>query len=434
MSDQRAPRHNREIAGDARLPGQRRRLCAVPVLLSALLLFCMVLLQAASALAAPAVTGMRIGQHPEKTRIVFDLSESVAFQMILLPDPYRVVIDLPELDWRLPDEAFSGKSGGVQGLRYGLFQPGVSRVVMDVAQPVQIQQAFLLPPGEAPHHRLVIDLAPTSREKFLAESKASLSVVRTFAPAPAPAPAVALAPFPPPQRRADGKRVVIIDPGHGGVDPGAIGVSGVYEKDLTLAMAKQLQDVLQRTGKYHVVLTRDRDIFLRLRERIAIARREGAELFLSLHADAIKNKELRGLSVYSLSETASDSEAEALAQKENKADLIAGIDLSTESAEVTNILINLAQRETMNDSARFASMLLKELDPVTPLLRSSHRFAGFAVLKAPDVPSVLIEMGFLSNRTDEANLRNRAYRDKMARALAKGIEAFFAFKDSVSRS
>ncbi|MBU2091250.1 MAG: N-acetylmuramoyl-L-alanine amidase, partial [Alphaproteobacteria bacterium] len=231
-----------------------------------------------------------------------------------------------------------------------------------------------------------------------------------------------------------GKRVVIIDPGHGGVDPGAIGVSGVYEKDLTLAMAKQLQDVLRRTGKYHVVLTRDRDIFLRLRERIAIARREGAELFLSLHADAIKNKDLRGLSVYSLSETASDSEAEALAQKENKADLIAGIDLSTESAEVTNILINLAQRETMNDSARFASMLLKELDPVTPLLRSSHRFAGFAVLKAPDVPSVLVEMGFLSNRTDEANLRNRAYRDKMSQAIAKGINAFFAFKDSVSRS
>ncbi|KZC98329.1 N-acetylmuramoyl-L-alanine amidase [Oceanibaculum pacificum] len=420
-----APSHSREKPIAARVAGRWRTLAPA-------LLFCLALLHSLAAIAAPAVTGMRIGNYPDKTRIVFDISEEVRFQTLLLPDPYRVVIDLPELDWRLPEEAFSNKTGMVQGLRYGLFQPGVSRVVMDIGQPMQVQEAFLLPPGEVAHHRLVIDLAPTSREKFLTASKASMSSKRAFAPNPPPVPGPA--PFAEQLRRPDGKRVVVIDAGHGGVDPGAIGVSGIYEKELTLAMAKQLQTTLQRTGKYHVVLTRDRDIFLRLRERIGIARREGAELFVSLHADAIKDKGLRGLSVYSLSETASDSEAEALAQKENKADLIAGIDLSSESPEVTNILINLAQRETMNDSARFAAMLLKELDAVTPLLRRSHRFAGFAVLKAPDVPSVLVEMGFLSNATDEANLRNRAYREKMAKALQKGIDAFFAFKDSVSRS
>lgn len=385
-----------------------------------------------AAVAAPSVTGMRVGQHPEKTRIVFDLSQAVEFQIILLPDPYRLVIDLPEIEWRLGEEMAAGKGGQVQGLRYGLFQPGVSRVVMDMARPFEVREAFLLPPGETPHYRLVIDVAPSSPEKFLTASRASMAARRSLTPAqPQAAP---LAPFAETPRRADGKRVVAIDPGHGGVDPGAIGTSGVYEKDITLAMARQLKQVLERSGKYHVLVTRERDIFVRLRERFAIARREGAELFISLHADAIKNRNLRGLSVYSLSETASDAEAEALAQKENKADLIGGIDLSSESPEVTNILINLAQRETMNDSARFAAMLLKELDPVTPLLRRSHRFAGFAVLKAPDVPSVLVELGFLSNATDEAQLRNTRHRDKLARSIASGIDAFFAFKDSVSRS
>ena len=386
-----------------------------------------------AAVAAPSVTGMRVGQHPDKTRIVFDLTQAVEFQIILLPDPYRLVIDLPEIDWKLSEEMPAGKSGQqVQSLRYGLFQPGVSRVVMDMARPFAVQEAFLLPPGETPHHRLVIDVAPSSPEQFMAASRASMAARRSLAPATPQAPPPI--PFAETPRRADGKRVLAIDPGHGGVAPGALGVSGIYKNEITLAMAKQLKQILERSGKYHVLLTRERDIFVRLRERFAIARREGAELFISLHADSIKNKGLRGLSVYSLSETASDAEAEALAQKENKADLIGGIDLSTESPEVTNILINLAQRETMNDSARFAAMLLKELDPVAPLLRRSHRFAGFAVLKAPDVPSVLVELGFLSNAVDERNLRDARYREKLARGIAGGIDAFFAFKDSVSRS
>ncbi len=404
---------------------------AFPKLLS-LLAFLLLLGLTNAAVAEPSVTGMRVGQHPDKTRIVFDISQSVEFQIILLPDPSRLVIDLPEIEWRLDEEMATGRDGQVQGLRYGLFQPGVSRVVMDMARPFEVQEAFLLPPGETPHYRLVIDVAASSPAKFMAASRTSMAVRRSLAPAPPRG--QPLVPFAETPRRADGKRVVAIDPGHGGVDPGAIGTSGVYEKDITLAMAKQLKQVLERTGKYHVLLTRERDIFVRLRERFAIARREGAELFISLHADAIKNKNLRGLSVYSLSETASDAEAEALAQKENKADLIGGIDLSTESPEVTNILINLAQRETVNDSARFAAMLLKELDPVTPLLRRSHRFAGFAVLKAPDVPSVLVELGFLSNATDERHLRDARHRDKLARGIASGIDAFFAFKDSVSRS
>jgi N-acetylmuramoyl-L-alanine amidase len=227
-----------------------------------------------------------------------------------------------------------------------------------------------------------------------------------------------------PQRRSK-RKVIVIDPGHGGVDPGALGASGIYEKDLTLAAARDFKRRLDATGKFEVYLTRDQDIFIRLRDRIAIARAKAADLFISIHADTISNSGIRGLSVYTLSEKASDKEAADLAEKENKSDLIAGIDLSSESPEVTNILIDLAQRETMNDSSRFAGQLVDELKSVSRVLPNTHRFAGFAVLKAPDVPSVLVEMGFLSNSQDDKALRDPHYRAKMAEALATAVGRFF---------
>jgi N-acetylmuramoyl-L-alanine amidase len=219
--------------------------------------------------------------------------------------------------------------------------------------------------------------------------------------------------------------VIVIDPGHGGADPGAIGVSGIYEKYITLAMARELKRRLEKGGRFKVHLTRNRDVFIRLRDRVAIGRQLGADLFISLHADSVGNPSLSGLSVYTLSQTASDTEAQTLADKENKADLIAGIDLSHESADVANILIDLAQRETMNRSALFASGVVDEVGRETPLLRNTHRFAGFAVLKAPDVPSILVELGYLSNETEERNLRQPAYRAKLAQAVAAAVDHFF---------
>ncbi len=238
----------------------------------------------------------------------------------------------------------------------------------------------------------------------------------------APAPAVESRPKALP---SDGKPVVVIDPGHGGVDPGAIGVSGIYEKYITLAMARELKSQLEKQGRYKVRLTRDRDIFIRLRDRTAIARQYNADLFISLHADSVGNPQLKGLSIYTLSQNASDAEAQALADKENKADLLAGIDLSHESADVANILIDLAQRETMNRSAGFAGGVVEEMGRETSLLANSHRFAGFAVLKAPDVPAVLIEMGYLSNETEEHNLRQPEYRQKLAKGIARAVDRFF---------
>ncbi|MGE5546794.1 MAG: N-acetylmuramoyl-L-alanine amidase family protein [Solirubrobacterales bacterium] len=223
----------------------------------------------------------------------------------------------------------------------------------------------------------------------------------------------------------DGKPVVVIDPGHGGVDPGAISVSGVYEKHITLAVARDLKDALEATGRYRAYLTRDRDVFIRLRDRVQLARQYNADLFISLHADAVQNPQIRGFSVYTLSQNASDAEAQALAEKENKADLIAGINLSHESADVANILIDLAQRETMNRSAGFATGIVDEVGRETTTLSNTHRFAGFAVLKAPDVPSVLIEMGYLSNEIEERQLRQAPFRAKLSKAITRAVDGFF---------
>lgn len=238
----------------------------------------------------------------------------------------------------------------------------------------------------------------------------------------------------PPARRAAGRRTIAIDAGHGGIDPGAVSLSGGYEKHITLEVAREIRKQLEASGRYRVVMTRDRDEFVRLRDRVAIARAADADLFISIHADAIGNSTVGGLSIYTLSETASDREAEALAAKENKSDLIAGIDLGGESPEVTNILIDLAQRETKNYSAGFAGKLVRELARETRLLGKPHRFAGFAVLTAPDVPSVLVELGYLSNRSDEKELRDPAHRAKLARGILRAVDGHFAHTATAQRN
>jgi len=224
-----------------------------------------------------------------------------------------------------------------------------------------------------------------------------------------------------------GKPIVVIDPGHGGVDPGATSLTGAYEKNIVLALAREVKAQLDKDNKVKCLLTRDRDVFIPLRERVAIGRAANADLFMSLHADTVADPDIRGLSVYTLSQNSSDAEAQALADKENKADIVAGIDLSNESPEVTNILIDLVQRESMNLSAVVANHIIQEVQRETrQLLQNTHRFAGFAVLKAPDVPSVLVETGYLSNQMDEQMLRRPEYRAKLATALARAIEQYFA--------
>ena len=379
------------------------------------------LLPALASAAAPQVTDVRLGVYSGKTRIVLDLTGTVDFKTFPLPEPWRVVVDMSEVTWS-PSMKRPPRGGLVTGMRFGLFKPGTSRVVMDMSGPVQIVKSFVLPPSSpGGPYRLVLDIAATNSETFM------MGYRKPEEAAPqAAAPVVSAIPTPKqkPAFRTE-KPLIMIDPGHGGVDPGAMSKSGVWEKEIVLAFAQELRRELLATGQFRVAMTRDRDVFVRLRDRIALARQAGADLFISVHADSIGNSRIRGTSVYTLSENASDKEAAALATKENKSDLIAGVDLSERSDDVVNILIDLAQRETMNESAVFAKVLVDRLAEHRRMLRNTHRFAGFAVLKAPDIPSVLVELGYLSNREDERMLRSRAQRAKMAGSIAEAVGEYF---------
>ena len=366
---------------------------------------------------APSVTGIRVGEHPQSTRFVMDVTEDVGYRIFTLPDPYRVVVDMPELQWKVPLATKGQARGLISKYRFGLFQPGTSRLVLDVNGPVRVTKSFMLPPAGPHKYRFVIDLVPTDRETFLAGKKAP----------PAPS---AVGPFAPTGKPADGRHVVVIDAGHGGVDPGTISANGSYEKTVTLRAAIALKKELEATGRYKVVLTRDRDIFIPLRERVNIGRNASGDLFVSLHADSIKNRNIRGATVYTLSETSSDKEAAALARKENQADVIAGVDLEGESQELRQILIDLMQRETMNYSAEFANLLIPEMSKSVTMRTNSHRFAGFRVLKAPDVPSVLIELGYLSNASDTNFLTSKQGIERISKSVARAIDQFFKSRDA----
>jgi N-acetylmuramoyl-L-alanine amidase len=385
-------------------------------------------LVAGPAMAQTVVSRLSLVGGPERTRITLDLSQKVEPHSFVLADPYRAVLDLPQVAFRWAEALPAPPDGPVAGFRHGLFKPGTSRLVVDLRQPMRIVQAQVVEPGQGQGWRLVLDLEPTTREAFLA----ALATPSTAPPAQA-------RPATPPQdgqmpRRADGRRTIVLDPGHGGIDPGTTGVGGIREKTLTLDVAHDLKRVLEASGRYHVVLTRTDDSFVRLRERIQIARLSKGEIFLSLHADALGDTNFRGMTVYTLSDKASDAEAEALAQRENKSDLIAGVDLSDESPEVASILIDLAQRETMNLSARLAGHLVQELSREAQLLRNGHRFAGFAVLKAPDVPSALIELGYLSNRQDAQQLAQAAYRRRLGQAVLRALDQFFKSRPGAARA
>ncbi|MDY6408007.1 MAG: N-acetylmuramoyl-L-alanine amidase, partial [Pseudomonadota bacterium] len=221
------------------------------------------------------------------------------------------------------------------------------------------------------------------------------------------------------------QRIIVLDAGHGGQDPGAISRSGYYEKNITLNMARETRNLLEKAG-YKVVLTRDKDIFIPLRGRIKKAHEANADLFISIHADSAKNPSARGLSIYTISERASDAEAAALAERENKADIILGMDLSDVDPLAGNVLLDLAKTDTMNKSAQYAKYVVKEMKKTVQLVPNAHRMAGFVVLKSPSIPSVLVELGYLSNRTEEKNLQKKSYRRDLAEALVRAVQAYFA--------
>lgn len=374
------------------------------------------------------VTAVRVGLHQNMTRLVFDLTAPVRYRVFTLGKPYRLVLDLPPVDWRLAGEMTMGQDGPVSAFRYGSFAADTNRVVIDLRQPVKVHKAFgLAPKGKTKSWRLVIDLEPITRDEF--ERLQARQRARSVAPAAGGSGRTKAVRRPAGHKR--GPPVVVLDPGHGGVDRGATSSRGVHEKTIVLAFARALEKELLALKRYKVLLTRTGDYYVPLRRRYETARRAGADLFLSLHADSNPFRSTRGLSVYTLSEKASDKAAAALARRENRADIIAGVSLKGESNQVANILIDLAQRETMVRSGRFADLLVTSLRTDFVLLDRAHRYAGFAVLKAPDVPSVLVEIGYLTNRVDARLLASRSYHAKLSKGIARAIAVYF---DSLGRS
>ncbi|MCR9218754.1 MAG: N-acetylmuramoyl-L-alanine amidase [Alphaproteobacteria bacterium] len=383
--------------------------------------------------AAQTIVDARMGVHEERTRFVLEFDRAQPYRAFVLTGPNRAVIDLPDVEWRAAAPHTKPMVGLVGNLRYGLFRPGVSRVVIDLKGPARIASHFTLDAGGGSGPRIVVDLEPAAPDVAAAEEPVQSPQWAAYAERLERS-SSAVASLAPPASAAGDRRIVVLDPGHGGVDPGAIGVSGVYEKDIVMAIAGTLKRELEATGRYEVVLTRDRDVYLPLRERYQVAHDVNAELFVSLHADSHPSRSLRGASVYTLSDTASDAEAAALAAKENKSDVIAGADLSGYTAEVSSILIDLAQQSVNENSWHFAEMLVDDLAREVRVLNNTHRFAGFAVLKSPNVPSVLVELGYLSNRDDEKLLRTDAYRERVSRALTRAVDRYFERQDRLSRS
>ena len=415
----------------AKIEFQLQAVSKAGCLATVLLILCIVCVDAGRA-AETVITDIRTGSHVGLTRVVVNTEGKPEYRHFLLPDPRRFVIDVSAADWRMADKDFN-QTGVVKTIRYGRFQGGQGRIVVELAEDALPERVFLLAPTAGHGYRLVIDLKPVAGDVFsrsVAASRAQTITsdrqrdARTSGATQSPsAGRVPGIPSIPPPRLGDAF-VVVIDPGHGGVDPGAIGIGGAREKHIVLAVARRIRDLFRKDPRYRIVLTRSRDTFIPLRGRINIARKAGADIFLSLHADSVSRPTTRGAGVYTLSEKASDREAASLARKENRVDLIAGVNLSAESDEVTSILIDLAQRETMNLSAELAEVLVRHMKQSTRVRTNPHRFAGFVVLKAPDVPSVLVELGFLSNRTDENLLKTKRGQAVLADAIARAIRTY----------
>ena len=396
--------------------------------------------RAAEKESAAVAKDVRVGGDLKRTRFVADLSDTVDFRAFLLADPYRVIVDLPEVKFLMPSGIGSQGKGLISAFRYGLFAPGKSRIVIDVIEPVLIDKAFVRAAENGEPARLVLDLVHTTPALFEKQRKRQ-SVLRSMGPGSFQTSTEEAAAAKPPvevQKQTKTKPVIVLDPGHGGVDPGAISAGGAYEKNVVYAFCKTLKAKLEETGKYRVLLTRDEDVFVALDARVEFARKEQADLLVSVHADALDlkqpfgnatkpAKDVRGASIYTLSEEASDELAKIIAARENRSDVLAGVELpGATDGDLASILIDLMHRETKNLSVSFAKSLLGSLRGNLELTGSPHRFANFKVLKAQDVPSVLLELGYLSNEHDESALTSEQWRSKVTETIVESIGAFFA--------
>ena len=420
-----------------------------------------VLLLGASELAFGAsIVAVRVWPAEDYTRVTLESDATLSIRHFMASSPQRLVIDIDDLELSpelrelvgkvRPDDPF------IAGVRVGQNRPRVVRLVIDLKQ-ATAPQLFTLAPVAAYQHRLVFDLHPTQernplqaliQDKSEAEQKAAQAVQDALgefigkidkpmgAPPPVstPAPAVAASAPPMTQARIDRLVIVAIDPGHGGEDPGAIGPTGLREKDVVLAVALKLRDRINAVPGMRAMLTRDADFFVPLHERVRKARRVQADLFVSIHADAFFKPHARGASVFALSQNgASSSAARWMADRENAADLVGGVNIKAKDATVARTLLDMSTTAQIKDSLKLGGEVLGQIRKVGYLHKGSVEQAGFAVLKAPDVPSILVETAFISNPQEEANLRSNAYREQLVDALTSGIKRYFAKNPPLAR-
>lgn len=361
----------------------------------------------------------RIAGDDARTRVVIDFDRKPEFSLHYTARPNRLIIDLGETSFGFSEDDLK-PIGLFSDIRYGAMGEGASRLVLTARRPVRAVLAEVQPNESGKGFRLVLDCEVIS-EKALAALVAEQKWVGAERVAGGKTDRLSTTPEP----AVEDAFLIAVDAGHGGIDAGAKGVvSKIEEKVVTLDFAKTLVDTLNKTKGVKAFLVRDKDEFISLSERVVIARQRGAKLFISLHADTLRQKDIRGATVYTISDKASDALAASLAERENLSDGIAGVEISDEPAEVTDILLDLTRRETQAFSIRMAETVLDSFEGQIGLINNPLRHAGFRVLQAPDVPSVLLELGFLSNAKDEALLTDPKWREKVSGLLATAIEKY----------
>jgi N-acetylmuramoyl-L-alanine amidase len=365
----------------------------------------------------PVASEVRLGGDDAQTRMVVDFSHKVDIRAFALANPYRVVIDMPQVSFQFRPQTGETGRGLIKAFRFGLVMPGGSRIVIDLARPARIDKAVVLDAANDQPVRLVLDLTAIDRDAFM-----RMVALESRAPDARKA-----EPHAESKPSGDARPLIVLDPGHGGIDNGTRAASGEMEKTIVLEFSLMLRDKIEKTGKYRVAMTRTDDSFVALGDRVALARSRQASLLISIHADALARGEgdAQGATVYTLSERASDARAARLAEAENQADAIAGLDLSSEPKDVAGILIDLARRETKTFSMQFAHSMVATMKSTSRLHQNPLKSASFVVLKAPDVPSVLLELGFVSNKTDLKSLISPEWRERTADSIVQAVDTFF---------
>ncbi|MBD9386691.1 N-acetylmuramoyl-L-alanine amidase [Agrobacterium sp. AGB01] len=357
----------------------------------------------------------RIAGNEARTRVVIDFAEEPEFEVHYLDSPERIVVDLPSTDFAFPAKDLEA-AGLFRDVRFGTMDEGRARIVLTAKKPVRLAISEVQPNSEGNGVRLVLDAEITDKATF-----ANLVKDQSWQP-PSPVTTASVDGVVSGKSDRQAQFIIAVDAGHGGIDNGAQGgKTGTHEKDITLAFAKELTERLNKEPGIQAVLTRESDEFLALSERVQIARQKGANLLISLHADTLKQKGIRGATVYTISDRASDRMAAELAERENLSDELAGVAMPASQPEVADILLDLTRRETQAFSVTLAGNILASFEGQIGLINNPHRYAGFRVLQAPDIPSILLEMGFLSNPEDEKLLLDVEWRKKLADVMAKAV-------------